>query len=221
MKNIKIDAVIFDMDGVIFDTERVYMDIWIKVCPKHGYNMTREVYTSLIGRNKESVILILKKMYGQSFPAIDIFDECELNLKEAIDNGQVPIKSGALELLEYLKNNKYKMALATSSPKTKLDMQLKIHNLKEIFDEIVCGDDVSKSKPDPEIFELAAKRLCVCKEQCIVIEDSPAGIIAAYSANMIGLHVEDLVKVNEDIIKHSKKQFKDLVEVREFLEKVL
>ena len=109
------------------------------------------------------------------------------------------------------------MALATSSPKTKLDMQLKIHNLEEVFDTIVCADDVTKSKPDPSIFLKSAEKLNVKSEDCIVIEDSPAGIRAAYNAGMTGFHVEDLKKADEEIIKYSNKQFKNLNEVREYL----
>lgn len=213
----KKNAIIFDMDGVIFDTERVYMNIWIKVYAKHGYEMTRDIYKTFIGRDRMSVIVILHNIYGQDFPAEEMFKKCDLKLKEAIDNGQVPVKSGALEILDYLKKQNYKLALATSSSKNKLEMQLKIHNLKNIFDDIVCADDVTKSKPDPEIFLIAAQKLCAKTEECIVIEDSPAGIEAAYNAGISALHVEDLVPANEEIIKHSDEQFKNLFEVKKYI----
>lgn len=215
----KKNAVIFDMDGVIFDTERAYMAIWIKVYTKHGYSMTRDIFKTLIGRDRASIIEILYNVYGQDFPVNKLLGECDLNLKEAIDNGKVSIKPGALEIFDYLTRQNYKLALATSSSKTKLEMQLKIHNLENIFDDIVCADDVTKSKPDPEIFLAAARKLSVDPEKCIVIEDSPAGIKAAYKAKMTALHVEDLVEANEEIIKYSQKQFKSLFEVKDYINK--
>ncbi|MDO5516992.1 MAG: HAD family phosphatase [Clostridium sp.] len=214
----KKDSVIFDMDGVIFDTERVYMNIWMKVYAEHGYEMTPELYKTFIGRDKPSLIKILEDKYGGNFNGTEMFKECDKHLKEAIDNGEVPIKEGVLEIFDYLKNRDFKMAIATSSPRTKLDMQLHIHNLEEVFDEIICADDVTKSKPDPEIFLTAAKKLNSKPEKCIVIEDSPAGIQAAYNAGITAVHVEDLVKADDRIKSCSIGQFKDLFEVKEFLD---
>lgn len=211
------DSVIFDMDGVIFDTERVYMKIWMKVYKEHGYEMTPEIYKTLIGRDKPSLIKILENRYGNNFNGVEMFKECEMHLKNAIDKGEVPIKEGALEIFDYLKDRDFKMAIATSSPRTKLDMQLKIHNLEEAFDQIICADDVTKSKPDPEIFLVAAKKLNSKPENCIVIEDSPAGIQAAYNAGIAAVHVEDLVKPDDRIKSCSVDQFKNLFEVKEYL----
>ncbi|MBE6050870.1 MAG: HAD family phosphatase [Clostridium sp.] len=214
-------AIIFDMDGVIFDTERVYMNIWIEVYTKYGYKMNREIYTTFIGRDRNSITKMLYNLYGESFEAKKIFEECDRKLKEAIDNGKVPVKEGALELFDFLKLKGYKMALATSSPKEKLEMQLKIHNLQDVFDCIICADDVKESKPNPEIFLCSARKLNADVEECIVIEDSPAGIEAAYNAGISAFHVEDLVKANDNIINHSSKQFKDLLEVKKFIESFL
>ena len=213
----KKTAVIFDMDGVIFDTERVNMEGFIEVYDKYGYKMTEDIYFTLIGRDRPSIIKSLHEIYGQEFPDKEIFKECDAKLKTAIDLGKVPVKDGALEIFKYLRDNNYKMALATSSHKEKLEMQLKIHNLEEVFDEIVCADDVVRSKPDPSIFLAAARKLKVKPEQCIVIEDSPAGIEAAHNANMMSIHVEDLVKPNDKIKEYSEKQFKRLNEAREFI----
>ncbi len=213
----KKTAVIFDMDGVIFDTERVYMGIFVDVYAEYGYEMNKGIYSTLIGRDRQSITKSLYEIYGPHFPAKEIFEKCDAGLKKAIDTGKVPMKDGALEIFRYLKNNNFKMALATSSHKEKLEMQLKIHNLEEVFDEIVCADDVVRSKPDPSIFLAAARKLKVNPEECIVIEDSPAGIEAAHNANMMSIHVEDLVKANDKIKEYSEKQFKSLNEVREFI----
>lgn len=211
------NAVIFDMDGVIFDTERVYMNIWIKVYKEHNFEMTPEIYKTLIGRDKPSLIKILSERYGSRYDGIEMFEECEAHLKKAIDSGEVPVKEGALELFDYLKNKGFKMAIATSSPRTKLDMQLKIHDLEKVFDAIICADDVTKSKPDPEIFLVAAKKLNADVDECIVIEDSPAGIKAAYNAGITAIHVEDLVKADDEIKRCSVEQFHSLIDVKEYI----
>ena len=213
----KKNAVIFDMDGVIFDTERVYMNIWMKVYGEHNFEMTPEIYKTLIGRDKPSLIKMLGEKYGSRYNGKEMFEECEMHLKNAIDAGEVPIKEGALEIFDYLKQNGFKMAIATSSPRTKLQMQLKIHDLEKVFDAIICADDVTKSKPDPEIFLVAAKKLNAHPDECIVIEDSPAGIKAAYNAGITAIHVEDLVEADEEMKRCSVKQFHSLMEAQKYI----
>lgn len=210
-------SVIFDMDGVIFDTERVYMNIWMDVYKRHGLEITRDFYISLIGRDRRSIIKDLKEKFGEDFDALGMFDECDKELREAINRGEVPVKEGALDLINYLKGRNVKIALATSSHKEKLNMQLTIQNLEEIFDVLICSDDVTASKPDPTIFLVVASKLGADPKDCIVIEDSPAGIEAAHNANMTAFHVEDLKKADDNIKKYSTEQFKNLIEVKDYL----
>ena len=216
-----VKAVIFDMDGVIFDTERVYMNIWKDVYKRHGLKITEEFYVSLIGRDRNSIIGILHDKFGQELDTTMMFAECDEELKKAILRGEVPVKKGAIELFDYLKEKKIKMALATSSSKEKLEMQLMIQDLKEIFDVIVCADDVRTSKPNPEIFLVSAKKLGMNTDSCVVIEDSPAGIQAAYNAGIRSIHVEDLKKADDLIIDLSERQFKSLVEVKGYLKDLI
>jgi beta-phosphoglucomutase len=122
---------------------------------------------------------------------------------QVIDKGQVPMKVGVKEILIFLKENGYKVALATLAKRYRAIKQLKIANIKELFDFIVCGDEVISVKP----------------ENCIVIEDSPAGIESAYNANMVGIHVEDLKKADEEIIKYCHKSFKNLINIKEYINK--
>ncbi|MBW6409482.1 HAD family hydrolase [Clostridium weizhouense] len=213
----EIEAVLFDMDGVIFDTERIYLEIWTNIFNKYGYKMTKDVYVTVMGRGRENVIKTFVDIYGDNLPIMKMYDEKDELLLQIIDSGEVPIKPGAIEILKSLKKNGYKVALATSAKRNRLDKQLKIGNIKNIFDAIVCGDDVTKSKPNPEIFLDAAKKLSVSPKKCIVIEDSPAGIRAAYNANMVGLHVEDLKKSDEEIKKYCNRSFGNLFEIKEYL----
>ena len=215
MKN--IEAVIFDMDGVIFDTEKAYLDIWTKVFKKYKYELERDVYISVMGTGRKNVMKVFKDKYGQDLPILDMYKEKDEMLFQVIESGQVPIKEGAMEILKSLKDNNFKIALATSAKKDRLNKQLKIGNLEGIFDTVVCGDDVINGKPNPEIFLKAAENISVNPENCVVIEDSSAGIKAAYSGKMIPIHVEDLKKADEEILNYCYKNFDNLLEIKEYL----
>ncbi|MVX64602.1 HAD-IA family hydrolase [Clostridium chromiireducens] len=212
----KIDAVLFDMDGVIFDTENVYLDIWTKVFEKYGYTMTLDVYISVMGTGRENVIKTFLEIYGEDLPIGEMYIEKDKKLEEVIKNGLVPTKQGAKEILNYFKQKNYKIALATAAKRDRVTRQLKMADMIDIFDDIVCGDDIKFGKPNPEIFLKAAQKLSVDPGKCLVIEDSPAGIKAAFNAKMTGIHVEDLKKADEEILNYCYKSFKNLLEIQEY-----
>lgn len=215
MNNIK--AVIFDMDGVLFDTERVYLESWIKVFKEYGYTMTKEMYIPLMGTGRKNVKEVFKKIFGDNIPIEEMYLKKDELLFKAIDNNEVPLKLGAIDILCYLKKEGYKIALATSAKRDRVTKQIKANNMNNMFNAIVCGDDVVNSKPDPEIFLKAAKKLDVNPENCVVIEDSLAGIKGANKGGMKGFHVEDLKKADDEIKILSTKTFKNLVEIKEYL----
>ena len=210
-------AVIFDMDGVIFDTEKVYLDIWIEVFEKYGYKMTKELYVNVMGTGRKNVIKTFLENFGDDLPIEKMYEEKDNQLFYIIENQGIPLKEGVKELFSMLKEKNYKIALATSAKRERVEKQIKDKWLKESFDAIVCGDDVEKGKPSPDIFLKAAKKIDVEPENCFVVEDSPAGIKAAFSGGMKGLHVEDLKVADEDILKYCQKSFKDLQEVKKYL----
>ena len=215
MNNIK--AVIFDMDGVLFDTERVYLESWIKVFKEYGYTMTKEMYIPLMGTGRKNVKEVFKKTFGDNIPIEEMYVKKDELLFKAIDNNEVPLKLGAIDILCYLKEEGYKIALATSAKRDRVTKQIQANNMNNMFNAIVCGDDVVNSKPDPEIFLKAAKKLDVNPENCVVIEDSLAGIKGANKGGMKGSHVEDLKKADDEIKTLSTKTFKNLVEIKEYL----
>ena len=210
-------AVIFDMDGVIFDTEKVYLDIWIEVFEKYGYKMTKELYVNVMGTGRKNVIKTFLENFGDDLPIEKMYEEKDNQLFYIIENQGIPLKEGVKELFSMLKEKNYKIALATSAKRERVEKQIKDKWLKESFDAIVCGDDVEKGKPSPDIFLKAAKKIDVEPENCFVVEDSPAGIKAAFSVGMKGIHVEDLKVADEDILKYCQKSFKDLQEIKEYL----
>ncbi len=210
-------AVIFDMDGVIFDTERVYLEIWQSVFEKYGYKMTKELYITVMGTGRKNVIKTFLENFGDDLPIEKMYEEKDNQLFYIIENQGIPLKEGVKELFSMLKEKNYKIALATSAKRERVEKQIKDKWLKESFDAIVCGDDVEKGKPSPDIFLKAAKKIDVEPENCFVVEDSPAGIKAAFSGGMKGIHVEDLKVADEDILKYCQKSFKDLQEVKKYL----
>lgn len=217
MKEIK--GVLFDMDGVIFDTEKAYLDTWIKVFKSYGYDLKRETYISVMGTGRENTIKTFKNAFGDNIPIDEMYKDKDRMLKEIIDSGSVPVKPGAVDILTYLREKNIKTALATSGKRWRAETQLKMAGIKELFDEIVCGDEIKNLKPDPEIFLKAAGKLDLKSDECIVIEDSPAGIQASYNAGMYGIHVEDLKEADDIIKKYCKANFKNLMEIREYIEK--
>ena len=211
------EAVIFDMDGVIFDTEKVYLDIWQRVFEKYGYKMTKELYITVMGTGRENVIKIFLDNFGDGLPIEKMYEEKDKQLFFIIENEGIPLKEGVKELFSMLKERNYKIALGTSAKRERVEKQIKDKWLKESFDAIVCCDDVEKGKPNPDIFLKAAKEINVKPEDCFVVEDSPAGIKAAFSGGMKGIHVEDLKVADEEILKYCKKSFKNLKEIKEYL----
>ena len=209
-------AVIFDMDGVIFDTEKVYLDIWIEVFEKYGYKMTKELYVNVMGTGRKNVIKTFLENFGDDLPIEKMYEEKDNQLFYIIENQGIPLKEGVKELFSMLKEKNYKIALATSAKRERVEKQIKDKWLKESFDAIVCGDD-EKGKPSPDIFLKAAKEIDVEPENCFVVEDSPAGIKAAFSGGMKGIHVEDLKAADEDILKYCEKNFENLQEIKEYL----
>ena len=209
----KIKAVIFDMDGVIFDTEMVYLKVWSKVFEKYGYKMTKDIYSSVLGTGRGNVKKVFLSCFGNDLPIDDMYIEKDENLSKEVDKG-IPLKHGVYEILEYLKENNFKIALATSAITERAFKQLEQANIKNFFNAVVCRDEVKETKPNPDIFLKTADKLSISPEQCIVIEDSSAGIEAAFNAGMIPIHVVDLKEADEEILSKAYKSFNNLNEIR-------
>ena len=212
-----IKSIIFDMDGVIFDTELVYLEIWSKVFEKYGYKLQKEVYAEVLGTGRENVKKVFLNNYGNELPIDKMYREKDEDLEKAVDKG-IPLKQGAYEILSYLKNNNYKIALATSASKERALKQLRYADIEKFFDVIVSRDDVKETKPNPDIFLKAAKKLNVNPNECIVIEDSSAGIKAAFNAGMAGIHVVDLKEPDNEIIRNCYKSFNNLNDIGKEIE---
>ena len=193
-----IKAVIFDMDGLMLDTQRIATKAWRLAAAEYGINFSNELSLKLIGRNVQDTMTILKKELGDDFP----IEECrkratKLYFEDISQNG-IPIKPGLLELIHFLKDKSIDIAVATSAPRSLTVHELRLANLISHFKVIVTGDDIQNGKPSPDIFLAAAKLLNIPPEKCIVLEDSFPGIRAAYAAKMIPIMVPDLVQADDE-----------------------
>ena len=209
-----INAVIFDMDGVIFDTESLYLKHWCSIFSKYGYEMTKENYLLVMGRGRKVVKEKFLSIYGENLPIYNMYKEKDYELSKYIEENEVPIKEGAYELLEFLKVNGYKVALATSAKRGRAMKHLKDSRFENYFDVIITGEDIEKTKPNPEIFLKALERLNIEPKKAIVIEDSIAGIKAAKNAGIFAIHVPDLKEPDEEIIKEADIIASNLLEVK-------
>jgi beta-phosphoglucomutase-like phosphatase (HAD superfamily) len=151
----KIEGIIFDMDGTLFDTERVSFKIWQEIMKKHGYSMSKEVYVSLMGRKRNDVNKILLKLYGKDFPVEKIRYEKEVDMHKFIEEKGVPVKEGAFELLDFLVENRYKIALATSTSRERALNLLKMVGIKDRFSVTISIDEKSTKARKEKINKLA------------------------------------------------------------------
>jgi beta-phosphoglucomutase family hydrolase len=216
----KIEAVIFDMDGLLIDSETISFKCFQTVFSYYGYEISKEYYINkLIGRNIKNIKEAILKEYGEDFKFDEIYYEKVKVMNDYIESNGILLKNGALELIEYLNKNKYKIAVATSTKRERAEKLLTMVKIKDYFQEIICGDEVINSKPNPEIFLKAAEKLGVNPEVCIVLEDSAAGIEAAHKAGMKGINVPDM-KIPDDNIKEKAYRIEEsLFNVLEYFQR--
>lgn len=209
----KTELVIFDMDGLMFDTERVYYRAWQEAAKAYGYTIDWEIYTQIVARNSRYIEKVLKKLLGDKIPFEDITLKKRALADKIIEEEGLFKKKGLDELLIYLEDHAIKKAVATSSMREKALRYLEKAKLHNRFDYIICGDEVHESKPNPEIFEKVAKKLLVTNNQCLVLEDSRLGIKAAKAAEMRRLFVPDLVIPDEEIVSEASGVVESLLDV--------
>jgi HAD superfamily hydrolase (TIGR01509 family) len=193
------DAVVFDMDGVIFDSERATMLCWLELADKYGIKDMEKPYLACTGTNAAMTRQIMLDAYGEDFPYDEYAHEASRMYHERYDGGRLPMKSGVREILDFLKGSGKKIALASSTKKQKVITQLKDAGILDYFDEVITGDMVEKSKPEPDIFLLACKKTGVSPERAYAIEDSYNGIRSAYRGGLRPIMVPDLLPADDEM----------------------
>lgn len=214
-------AVVFDMDGTIFDSERLVLECWGKIGTKHGISDIREVFTRCIGTNKSRTQEIVYEHYGREFPYEAFSAESSALFHEITAKDGLPLKPGAREILEYLQERKVPLGLASSTRLAIVTQELKDAGLYQCFQVVVGGDLIKNSKPAPDIYLMTCERLGVLPENTYAVEDSYNGIRSAHSAGMHPVMVPDLMPVTEEMQGLSEAVFADLFQVKEYFGKCL
>lgn len=211
-------AVIFDMDGVIIDSEWLVADCWKMIGQKYGIKDVEELCKKCLGLNKEATIKVFLEHYGSGFP-YERYKKEMADLFHQRAGTELTLKPGAKELLLWLRQKGYRIGLATSTRESVAKPELERLEVLSFFDEVVCGDMLKKSKPEPDIYLMACDRLHIPSEESYAIEDSYNGIRAAYSANMKAIMVPDMIPPNEEMREKSTVILENLIEVKKWMEK--
>lgn len=213
-----IKAVIFDMDGLMFDTERLWDTLWEPTCRALGLEMPQDLEAFFTGGRGLAGVKLnehIQKFFPQADPQVIVEKIWEL-AEQRFAQG-VPCKPGLAELLETLEEKKLPRIVASSSPRALIQKNLETTGMARYFDQVVCGADVRHSKPAPDIFLEAARRLGVDIRDCLVLEDSFNGVRAGHAAGAVTVMVPDIAQPDEEIRSLYTRCCKDLFEVRQLL----
>ena len=209
-----IEAVVFDMDGLMFDTEKLWLDSVIKTNEVYKYKVPTSLIIECMGKRKDAIDAKLKEEMGEGFDP-DEFRRLKKKFmaQEVLENG-LQIKKGLKELISFLKSKNIKIAIASSSSFEKIHTRFGEANLDiKVFDYIIGGDMVTIPKPDSQIYLKSCEVLNVKPENAIALEDSDSGIKAAASAGMKAILIPDIKEPSEETVRLAYKKLDNLLEV--------
>ena len=215
MKNFK--AVVFDMDGVIFDSEKRVVECWKVIADKYGVPDIEAACRECFGCNQVVAKERFLKRYGEDFPYVVYKKEMSDLFHERYDNGNLPMLPGVVEILEFLKANGKRIALASSTRRASVESGLTWAGIIDYFDAIICGDMVERSKPEPDIFLKACEALGVSPSEAYAIEDSYNGIRAAHRGGLLPIMVPDMMEPDKEMEELSVVILGSLNEVIDYL----
>lgn len=210
-------TVVFDMDGILFDTERLCMETWKEFADEKGIENIETAMIGCIGLNRTDTKQFLKDFYGADFP----YEELRVTVGERMQKKmekEIPMLPGVVELLDYLAEKQIKIGLASSSRSEVIKSHITRAGLNNYFQVIVGGDMIEHSKPLPDIYLIACEKLGVAPEEAYAIEDSPNGIRSAYSAGMKAIMVPDLIEPTAEMEEKATAILPSLFAVKEWFE---
>jgi HAD superfamily hydrolase (TIGR01509 family) len=188
-------AVLLDMDGLMLDSERVHQTCWREAAAQLDLEDDEDLWLSLVGLHEDDQHERLREQLGPS-QADPLIERCDALFSARIDAG-LPHKSGLVPLLDRLVDARMTRAVVTSSRREHAWQKLETAGLRGYFETVITGSDIDAPKPAPDIYRLAAQRLGVDPERCIVLEDSEPGVRAALAAGMCPIQVPDLIAPDE------------------------
>ncbi len=195
-----VRGVIFDMDGVILDTEKLYARFWQEAAVALGYPMTREQALGMRSLNRQAGQAQLERYFGAGVSHAQLRQKRIALMDRYIAAHGVAPMPGAAQALSFLHGHGVAVGLATSSPMERVERYLRPAGLWEQFDVLCSGYDVPNGKPAPDIYRKAADMLGLAPSQCLAVEDSPAGILSAYRAGCLPVFIPDQDEAGEDTL---------------------
>ena len=213
-----LELVVFDVDRLMIDTESVWKNAFDKAGDKYGIpNLGDTLFPSLIGKRLEDEQELLDRLLPSDIQNQLINEWRQIGLGSL--EREVPVKPGLYEMLDYLEQHHIKMAVATTTRRELTEQRLKKIGVYDRFDYVLCGDEVTKRKPDPEIYLSVLHKMNTKAENAIVLEDSSVGVEAAYRAGIDCIQVPDLIAPTEVQEKQTICIVKDLMEARDYIQK--
>ncbi|MFC1954633.1 HAD family hydrolase [Chloroflexota bacterium] len=215
----KYKAVIFDMDGLLLDTETIAIATFIAACQEYAFDPDLNVFHKCIGVDWETTKEIMSVEYGSSFPLKDVTDLWGKKMDQEMMQKPIPLKVGAFNLLQYLEKEDVKIALVTSTRKEIARKELSNAKIGNFFDFILGGNEVLRGKPNPEIYLTACQKLNEEPINCLALEDSDNGVLAAFHAGITVIQIPDIVQPSAEVKALGHKVMRSLVEVENMLKK--
>ena len=197
MGNIK--AVIFDLDGTLIDTERLYRINWPKAMAHFGYEMTDEQALAIRSLGRPYAPVQFKEWFGEDFDYFEVREYRKQLMREDLAKEGIKLKPGAVEILEYLRDNGIVTAMATANGKDRTERYLAELGLRDHFDKVICADMVEHGKPAPDIYAYACQQLGFEPSECMAVEDSPNGVTSAYKAGCKVVYVPDQSPLDDTV----------------------
>lgn len=194
----RIDAVVFDMDGLLLDTETVYRAAMIEAGTVFGVEFTGATYASLVGKTTPEGVVMLQALYGESFPVRAYYERVWSDVEDLLA-AETRLKAGVVEILDYLDDLGLPRGIATSNGMPSVEKYLGRFDLLHRFNAVVAHQDVTRHKPNPDPYLLAAQRIGVDPAHCLALEDSHPGVRAAHAAGMMTVMVPDILDPNEEM----------------------
>ena len=214
-----IQAFIFDMDGLLLDTEGVYKRSWTEAARRLRFDLTDEIYLTLIGISVADAEKRLVEVFGPRFPIDEFREDAKVRYEAIVEKEGIPLKPGVRELLAWAREKNIPCAVATSTVSAEARARLAKHGVLEEFRHLIGRDMVSRGKPHPDLFLSAAEALGIEPSHCLVFEDAHTGVYAAKAANMDVLLIPDMLPSTPEIEQLATHVCTSLVDARNWLAK--
>jgi len=212
------DGIVFDMDGVLFDTENVNFRAWQKASAEMGHPYISDHYPECIGRTRTDDIQLVRRLAGEDFPVDEFFARTSRYCRELMEQEGVPVKPGVEDILRYLQERHIPVALASCTFRDRVMMRLDSAGFTPYFRCITAGDEVSQGKPSPEIYQVACRKLGLSPDRCLAVEDSYNGIRSASGAGLTVAMVPDMLPPIPELEPMLWKCFDCLADLQKELE---